>query len=133
MSLPQNGKSSQQVLEEMRAAAVGDADWRTGKTWSLVYNAGEDVLAVSRRAYDAFFSSNALNPMAFPSLRRFETEVLGFTAGLLHAPPTAAGSMTSGGTESILMALKTARDWAREHRPQASRPEVVLPVSAHPA
>jgi sphinganine-1-phosphate aldolase len=133
MPLPQQGRSSEQVLDEMRRAAAGDADWRKGKTWSLVYNAGEDVLEVSQRAYQAFFSANALNPMAFPSLRRFETEVLAMTAGLLHGGPEAAGNMTTGGSESILMALKTARDWARATRPRVTAPEVVLPVTAHPA
>lgn len=126
-----DGRNADEVLEEMRRAAAGDADWKSGKTWSLVYNAGEDVIEVSRRAYDAFFSSNALNPMAFPSLRRFETEVLEIAADLLHGGREAAGSMTTGGTESILMALKTARDWGRAHRHGAN--EVVLPVSAHPA
>jgi glutamate/tyrosine decarboxylase-like PLP-dependent enzyme len=129
----QPGKSAEQIFDEMGRAAAGDADWRAGKTWSLVYNAGDDVLAVSKRAYEAFFSANALNPMAFPSLRRFETEVLAIAAGLLHGGPDAAGNMTTGGSESILMALKTARDWARAERPQVSAPEVILPVSAHPA
>ncbi len=133
MQLLPEGKSADEVLEEMRVAASRDADWRAGKTWSLVYNAGEDVIAVSRRAYDAFFSSNALNPMAFPSLRRFETEVLAMACALLHGGPEAAGSMTTGGTESILMALKAARDWGRANRPGATPGEVVLPVSAHPA
>jgi glutamate/tyrosine decarboxylase-like PLP-dependent enzyme len=128
MQLPEHGKTPEQIADEMKAAAAGDADWRTGKTWSLVYNAGEDVLAVSQRAYQQFFASNALNPMAFPSLRRFETEILEMAAGLFHG---GVGNMTTGGTESILMALKTARDWARAHRPGGD--EVILPVSAHPA
>jgi glutamate/tyrosine decarboxylase-like PLP-dependent enzyme len=62
-----------------------------------------------------------------------ETEVLEIAAGLLHGGPDAAGNMTTGGTESILMALKTARDWGRAHKPSVSLPEVVIPVSAHPA
>jgi glutamate/tyrosine decarboxylase-like PLP-dependent enzyme len=133
MPLAAQGISPEHVFEELTSAAAEDADWRAGRTWSLVYNAGEDVLAVARRAYDAFFSANALNPMAFPSLRRFETEILETAARLLHGGPDAAGNLTTGGTESILMALKTARDWARATRPQVGAPEVVLPVSAHPA
>jgi glutamate/tyrosine decarboxylase-like PLP-dependent enzyme len=128
MPLPVTGKSAEEIADEMRRAAAGDADWKRGKTWSLVYNAGDEVLAVSERAYQQFFSSNALNPMAFPSLRRFETEILEMAASLLGG---GVGSMTTGGSESILMALKTARDWAREHRPGAD--EVLLPASAHPA
>src|SRR5205823_6006821 len=65
--------------------------------------------------------------------RRFETEILSIAAGLLHGGSDAAGNLTTGGTESILMALKTARDWARAERPRVTAPEVVLPVTAHPA
>jgi sphinganine-1-phosphate aldolase len=133
MPLSTEGKSADEIFEQMSRAAAGDADWRSGKTWSLVYNAGEDVLAVAKRAYDAFFSSNALNPMAFPSLRRFETEILGVATHLLHGGTEAAGNLTTGGSESILMALKTARDWGRAHKPSVTAPEVVLPISAHPA
>ena len=128
MQLPASGKSAEQIADELKRAAAGDADWKRGKTWSLVYNAGDEVLEVSQRAYRQFFSANALNPMAFPSLRRFETEVLEMAASLLHG---GVGSMTTGGSESILMALKTARDWARAHRSGAD--EVLLPASAHPA
>jgi glutamate/tyrosine decarboxylase-like PLP-dependent enzyme len=71
--------------------------------------------------------------MAFPSLRRFESDVVSMTAGLFHAPDGAAGTMTSGGSESLLMAVKTARDWARAERPAITSPEVLLPVTSHPA
>jgi glutamate/tyrosine decarboxylase-like PLP-dependent enzyme len=80
----------------------------------------------------AYLYENALNPFRFPSLRRMETEVVGITASLLHGPEGANGCMTSGGTESILMAVKSARERAREER-GVTEPEIVLPVSAHPA
>src|SRR5436853_634166 len=93
-----------------RSASVATVS-ASGPPWSLVYNAGEEVEELLKQAYLAFFSSNALNPMAFPSLRRFETEVLAIAADLLHGGDSAgggaAGSMTTGGTESILLALKT--------------------------
>jgi glutamate/tyrosine decarboxylase-like PLP-dependent enzyme len=84
-------------------------------------------------AHATFFSENALNPSAFPSLRRFEAEVIAMTADLLGAGGAAVGNMTSGGTESILMAVKTARDWARALRPDVTDPEMILPLTAHPA
>ena len=127
MTLSTDGISRDDVLAEMAAAATGDADWRSGKTWSLVYNAGPEVEAVSKAAYQAFFSSNALNPMALPSLRRFETEVLENAAQLLHGTE-AVGSMTTGGTESILMAVKAYRDRAKKRHP-----EIVAPETAHVA
>lgn len=80
-----------------------------------------------------YFSENALGPSAFPSLARFEKDVIAWTLGLLNADDDASGSMTSGGTESILMAVKTARDWSRERRPNLLEPVVLAPYSAHPA
>ena len=132
MQLPRHGQSHDQVLAALSAFRARDADWKSGRTFSLVYYGGEELLCLLRDAFWMYFSENALNPQAFPSLRRFETEVLAMVADLL-GHPEAAGTMTSGGTESILMAVKTARDWARVHRPQATEPEMLLPATAHPA
>jgi sphinganine-1-phosphate aldolase len=77
--------------------------------------------------------TNALNPTAFPSLLLYETEVVSMCADLLHGDGLVAGSMTSGGTESVLMAFKVYRDLARKERPWITEPEVVAPVSIHPA
>jgi glutamate/tyrosine decarboxylase-like PLP-dependent enzyme len=75
---------------------------------------------------------NALNPFKFPSLRQMETEVVAMTTGLLHGGPEAGGAMTSGGTESILMGVLTARERAREER-GIDRPVLLAPRTAHPA
>jgi len=119
-------------MSALARARESDANWRGGRTFSLVYWAGDDVLRLLHDAFFEYFSENALNPMAFPSLRRFETEVCAM-AGSLLGHEGAAGAMTSGGTESILMAVKTARDWAREKMPHVKEPEMVLPLSVHPA
>ncbi len=133
MEFPKSGTAREAILEAMEASRGDDARWREAKTWSLVYNAGDDVLQVAKDAYLAFFSENALNPLAFPSLRKFEREVVGMTMAMLHAPEAAVGNMTSGGSESLLMAVKTAREWARTERPEIKAPEMLLPASAHPA
>ncbi len=133
MRLPSKPTPRDVVFAAMDAAAKTDADWRHARTFSLVYQARPDVLEVAQQAYLRFFSENALNPMAFPSLRRFESDVVSMTSGLFHAPDGAAGTMTSGGSESLLMAVKTARDWARAERPAIRAPEMLLPVTAHPA
>ena len=132
MELPSAGRSREDVLARMREQKAADADWRGGRTWSLVYPAGEDVDAVLREAADLYMFDNALNPARFPSLKQMEADVVSMTAGLLHGGTSAGGFMTSGGTESILMAVKTARDRARAERGIAQG-EVVAPVSAHPA
>lgn len=129
--LASQGMSQEDVLARMRGMRTEDARWQEGRTWSLVYNAGEDIRRVAATAYTEFMSENGLSPLAFPSLRRFEAEVLAIAAELFHGD-TAAGTMTSGGTESILMAVKTARDFARAER-GITEPEMVLPASVHPA
>ncbi len=131
MSLPDKGLSHDEVLSRVNGALGGDADWRHGRIFSLVYFAGDDVSDVIRDAYSAAIYTNGLGPAAFRSLKKMESEVIGMTAGLVGLPE-AVGNMTSGGTESILMALKTARDWARAER-GITEPEVVMPVTAHPA
>lgn len=81
--------------------------------------------------YNLCSESNALNPTMFPSLRRMENEALSMVCWLLHGPRTACGSITSGGTESILMALKAYRELAKATRPWVQNMEIVLPVTAH--
>lgn len=150
VELPRQGRDKSDVLAAMEAARRADTRWRDGRAFSMVYYAGEDILDLLKSAYTLFFSENGLNPTAFPSLRKFETEVVAMTARLLggddavsaanaasaanaSAANVVVGNMTAGGTDSILAAVKTARDWARVHRPAAQSPEILLPQTAHPA
>ena len=133
MKLAAKGMPREEVLSMMRDLRARDADWRRGRMWCLVYYAGDEILELLKEAYTMFFSENGLSPIAFPSLRQFEAEVVAMTAAMLGGGPEASGTMTSGGTESILMAVKAARDRARAERPEISAPEMVLPLTAHPA
>ena len=133
LRLPTKGHSTDAVLDTLRNLRDGDVDWEGGKVWSLVFHPGDELSSVVKEAYSLFFSENALNPTAFPSLKSMEQEVIGMTATLLGGDENIVGNFTTGGTESILMAVKTARDWARVTRPKATRPEIVLPTTAHPA
>jgi glutamate/tyrosine decarboxylase-like PLP-dependent enzyme len=132
MTFPERGLPKDALLARMREMKQADADWRGGRTFSLVYPAGEDVDEVLREAAELYLFENALNPFRFPSLRRMEDDVVAFAADLLHAGPDAGGAMTSGGTESILMAVLTARERARAER-GVTRPQLAVPFSAHPA
>jgi sphinganine-1-phosphate aldolase len=131
-ALPATGRGREAVQEELEARGAGDADWRAGRTAVYVFNAGEDVADVQKRAYTAYLSENGLGPAAFPSLKGMEDEVVATALALLHGPPGAAGAITSGGTDSITMAVKAARDFARAGRVPAGG-NVVVPWSAHPA
>ena len=130
---PAHGLPKQTVLEKMQVLRGNDVRWQEGKVFSLVFHAGKEIEDLLKEAYLMFFAENGLNPTAFPSLRRFETEVVAMTASLLGSAGTVVGNMTSGGTESILMAVKTARDWARAEHPTIRAPEMILPLTAHPA
>jgi sphinganine-1-phosphate aldolase len=118
-----------------RLVHLGDRDvkWRAGRAAVYVFHAGDDVLEVAKEAYALYQSENALGPMAFPSLKQMEDEVVGMGLSLLHAPEGARGSMTSGGTESILMAVKACRDAVRARGGDTAGAEIVVPRSAHPA
>ena len=109
-----------------------DVRWREGRAFSLAYNAGPDALAVAEEAYRRFSGENALSTDAFPSLKQIQAEVVAMAGVWLGATPNSAGFMTSGGTESILMAVKAARDRLLAER-QIRQPNMVLPTSAHAA
>ena len=129
---PPTGRPANDVIAAIRGGRDGDADWRTGRTFSLVYNPVDPEL---ERLQDAvareYLHENYLNPFAFPSLLRMEREVVAMAADLLHGSPR-GGKLTSGGTESLFLAVQVARDHARTARGIAE-PTVVVPSTAHPA
>ncbi len=133
VKLPEEGLPRQEILDMMEQLHTEDANWRDGRTWSLVYYAGEEHTEFLKAAYTQYFSENGLSPMAFPSIKKFETEVVAMTADMLGGDEQVAGTMTSCGTESILLAVKTHRDWFRSTHPEIKEPEMVLPDTAHPA
>ena len=132
-TLPRRGVPKDEVLRRMEAFRGDDADWRAGRTWSLVYYGGEEHTEFLKQAHGMFFSENGLNPMAFKSLKRFETEVVGMGAGLLSGGPDTVGCMTSGGTESCMLAVKTYRDRALARRRWPGTPELIVPTTVHVA
>ncbi|HEV8489934.1 MAG TPA: aminotransferase class V-fold PLP-dependent enzyme [Candidatus Limnocylindrales bacterium] len=132
VSLPEAGTDRDDLRRRMEEASAGDADWLRRMAVGTNYPAGDDVLEVAKEAYLRFFSTNGLLPDLFPSLARFERELIDYAAGLFHGPD-AVGSITSGGSESILMGIKSARDRARRLHPEITAPEMIVPESAHPA
>jgi sphinganine-1-phosphate aldolase len=126
------GSTWPELEQRMRDMASGDVKWRDGKTGLYIFNAGEDVERVKKAAYAMFSEENGLGPAAFPSLARMEREVVAHALALLNAPEGADGVITSGGTDSIVMAVKAARDYARE-KGMTGRGNIVAPYSAHPA
>jgi glutamate/tyrosine decarboxylase-like PLP-dependent enzyme len=131
--LPERGSSWEELSRRMVDLKRDDLDWRGGRHAAFVWHAGDEVERVAREAYALFMTENGLGMRVFPSLRRMESDVVGMVRHLLGGDESAAGHMTSGGTESIFLAAHAARQWARRHRPGVTTPEVVAPWSAHPA
>lgn len=131
-SLPKSKRTKDEVLAELRGLRSEDARWKEGRTFSLVYYVDDEHSRLLKEAYGEFMAENGLSPLAFPSLRRMESEVISMAAGLFHGDDGVAGTMTTGGTESIMMAVKAARDWARKEKGIA-RPELIAPLTVHPA
>ncbi len=119
-----------QVLDELRALRAGDLPTHGGRTLAYVYDSGlSGVDELAARAHALASSANGLDPTAFPSLLRLENDVVATAAALLGGGPATVGAVTSGGTESCLLAVQAARD----ARPDVDRPRMVLPTTAHAA
>lgn len=132
--LPEVGRDWATLDATMSEMALADVDWRRGRVPLYVFFANDAVAQVARDAYLKFFTENALGgKRAFHSLKRMEDEIIDMALGMLHAPDGACGAMTTGGSESIFAAVKACRDWSRVNRAGLTRPNIVVPWSAHPA
>jgi glutamate/tyrosine decarboxylase-like PLP-dependent enzyme len=132
MEMPQHGRAVDDVIADLEQKRGADARWQDGRTFGMVYNGGPSVHEVAERAAVLYLHENALNTKAFPSLAQIQSEVVGWTADLLHGPETAAGFLTSGGTESIQCAVLAARERGRAERGIRAG-EIVVAESAHAA
>lgn len=132
MRLAQHGRPVDEVLADLEAKRARDVRWSEGRAFGMIYDGGPSVHEAAQRAAALYLHENALNTQAFPSLGEIQSEVVGWTAGLLHGPETAAGFLTSGGTESILCAVLAARERGRAER-GITAPEMIVAESAHAA
>ena len=132
MDFPQQERDVESVIADLEAKRHGDARWQDGKTFGMVYDGGPSVHAAAERAAMLYLHENALNTKAFPSLGAIQAEVVRWTAELLHGPDSAAGFLTSGGTESIQCAVLAARERGRAER-GVEHGEIVVAESAHAA
>lgn len=129
----EQGFSREYLKGMLPAHKARDARWDQGKTFGFVYHPGKPYAEVPEAYLNAFLYESTLNPTAFPSLRKFEKEVIGMCRELMHGSPRVTGHVTSGGTESIFLALQVARETARERIGSEVQAEVILPETVHPA
>ncbi|KAI0389737.1 pyridoxal phosphate-dependent transferase [Xylariaceae sp. FL0594] len=133
LALPKEGWTDEALQKELEALATMDhTRWEDGFVSGAVYHGEEDLIKLQTEAYGRFTVSNPIHPDVFPGVRKMEAEVVAMVLSLFHAPPTAAGVSTSGGTESILMACYSARQKAYVER-GVMEPEMILPETAHTA
>jgi sphinganine-1-phosphate aldolase len=131
-TIPAKGRPWSELKAELEDAKKDDFSWRKGRMALYFYYLNEEVKRVQQEAYLAYWTENAMGQRAFPSMQKLESEVMQMGLSLLNAPAAAVATFTSGGTESIFLAVKTARDWARATKGILT-PNMIMPRTAHPA
>ncbi|KAK7901692.1 hypothetical protein WMY93_018461 [Mugilogobius chulae] len=130
--LPFKGLSQNQVLDKIKEyQTLNEVKWEKGCVSGAVYWGDETLTKLLVKVYGDFAWSNPLHPDIFPGVRKMEAEVVRMSCSLFHGGPNSCGTVTSGGTESILMACKAYRDMAYERG--IKYPEILAPVSVHAA
>ena len=132
INFPENGIANETVYQALNEAKANDLKWQDGKAFAYIYGTDAETMQFAAKAYNLYLTENGLDPSSFPSLLKLETEVISMLSDLLNGGKEACGNLTSGGTESVMLAVKTARDWARENKPDITRPELIIPETAHP-
>jgi len=134
VSFPEKGIGWEDIEPQLSEMASGDQRWRDGRVPLYVFKATDEAYEVGRNAYFKFFAENALGgKRAFHSVARMEREVVEMALDLFEAPEGAGGGMTTGGTESIFMAVRACREWARGAKGRKGPFNIVAAASAHPA
>ncbi|KAJ9665582.1 Dihydrosphingosine phosphate lyase [Coniosporium apollinis] len=133
LALPAEGWSDERVREELvKLGEMEHTRWEDGRVSGAVYHGGKELGELQKEAFGRFGVSNPIHPDVFPGVRKMEAEVVAMVLSLFNAPEGAAGVTTSGGTESILMAVLSARQKAYHER-GVTEPEMILPDTAHTA
>jgi glutamate/tyrosine decarboxylase-like PLP-dependent enzyme len=133
MQIPEQGKSPEEIFEFLNIAKSYDVKWADGRVYAYIYDPGKDAMEIGKLAYMSYLVENALDPSAFPSVMKLETDVVRAIITLLRGDQHVVGNLTTGGTESIMLAVKTVRDWAHAHKPEIKEPEMVVCQTAHHA
>ena len=136
-ALPQSGLEHRALLNLLGELCERDLVQHSsdfaGRCFMFNMQAGDAVQKVAEAAYMQFFKTDALSSVAYPSIKGLQDDLLAFSTALFGGGDPTLGTVTTGGTESIILAMKCARDWAREARPGVKEPEVLCPRTAHPA
>ncbi|GFN83171.1 sphingosine-1-phosphate lyase 1 [Plakobranchus ocellatus] len=130
--LPSSGLSSDKLLEELkRYKKMTNNSWKSGMVSGTVYNGDDSLTELMAKTYGMFAWANPLHPDVFPDVRKMEAEVVRMCCSMFNGDKDSCGAVTSGGTESIMLAMLAYRNIARDRGIKI--PEIIVPVSAHAA
>jgi len=129
-AFPDRGKNRDEVLAALTDHKARDLS-TDGRAFAFVYDSGDEVRELAREAFAKCMTINGLDPTVYPSARKLENGVVSACLELLNAPEGAVGTATAGGTESVMLAVKSARDFAQKTRPEIENPKMLLPETAH--
>ena len=135
-TFPKGGRDWPDLQRDIRARSAGDLDWEHGRTPLFVFRNDQETYEIGRNAFFECFSENALGrKRAFFGIASMEKDVLDYGLDLFSAPESAVGAFTTGGTESIFIAMKAARDAYRDKHPsqRGETLNIVVPITVHPA
>jgi glutamate/tyrosine decarboxylase-like PLP-dependent enzyme len=139
--LPEKGRDQKDIFKELSSMAEEENEkWKNGRVSGTFYHAGEEHRAFLNKIFSLFSHENTIQFDLCPSMFKMESEIISMTARMLNGDAvkdrnpedSVCGTVTSGGTESIIMAMKVYRDWAREEK-GITAPEILIPHTAHPA
>ena len=132
-SFSKTGMSRGDIFSQLASFRQNDIKWQDGRVFGYIFDPGQEVQEVAKEAFSMFLSENGLDFSVFQSLMRLEKELAAVGRSHLRGDADVVGNFTSGGTESIILAVKAARDYYRTLRPEIKAPEIILPTTAHAA
>ncbi len=139
--IPETGRAKDDILTELTTMATEEnSRWQNGLVSGTFYHGSEEHRAFLNEVFKHFSHMNTIQFDLCPSMFKMESEILSMTANMLHggevqkrnSEEQVCGTLTSGGTESIIMAMKVYRDWAKDQK-GIQNPEIIMPHTAHPA
>lgn len=129
LSIPDVSIPKDELIRRMTVMKETDEKhWKSGKVSGTVYDGQDDHTDFLNKIYGLFSLSNPLHPDVFQSTRKFEAEIVRMTADMMEGDSNVCGALTSGGTESIIMAVKAYRE-----KVNIDEPEMIVPITAHAA
>ena len=132
MKFPEKGFSKEQIFALLDNLSADDVNWASGKVFGYVFDPGKEIIETAEQALLKFYHKSGLDFTVYPSLLKMENDVIDFAIKHLGGDENSAGSFASGGTESIILAVKTARDYMRKKK-KIKSPEMIAPETAHAA